>query len=169
MKKLIKIFYRKPDFKVGDPADPYMLRWWVIPRNKYFNIYLHKFLKDDEDRALHDHPWASLSIILKGRYIEHTPNGFKRLFKCFSFIYRNATYTHRIELLRKEILNPAWCKIPVKQNEPLFVEISRPVWTLFITGPKVREWGFHCPKGFVHWQDFVDRENPGAVGKGCGE
>lgn len=38
-------FRRKPDFVIGDPANPYLLRWYVIPRNKVFNIYLHKFCK----------------------------------------------------------------------------------------------------------------------------
>lgn len=42
---------RNPDFIIGG-ADPYMLRWWVIPRNKVFNIYLHRFLRSDDDRAL---------------------------------------------------------------------------------------------------------------------
>jgi hypothetical protein len=50
-----------------------MRRWWVIPRNKFFNIYLHHFLHSDDDRALHDHPWWNVSILLRsGSYVEHT-------------------------------------------------------------------------------------------------
>ena len=41
-----KIALRKPDFVIGGHDDPYMLRWWIIPRNRFFNIYLHKFLHD---------------------------------------------------------------------------------------------------------------------------
>ena len=37
----------------------YLSRWHIIPRNRYFNIYLHKFVGSDDDRALHDHPWRS--------------------------------------------------------------------------------------------------------------
>lgn len=48
---------RKPDFLVGDG---YLARWWIIPRNKYFNIYLHRFTGNDEDRALHDNLWRHL-------------------------------------------------------------------------------------------------------------
>jgi hypothetical protein len=48
---------RPPDFVIGGDS-PYMLRWWIIPRNKFFNIYLHRFLRSDDDRALHDHPWV---------------------------------------------------------------------------------------------------------------
>jgi hypothetical protein len=33
----------------------------------------------------------------------------------------------------------------------------------------VRDWGFHCPQGWVPWRKFVAADNPGAVGRGCGE
>jgi hypothetical protein len=47
-------------------------------------------------------------------------------------------------------------------------------WTLFLVGPRVREWGFWCPgdgggERFVHWRDFTAGENGERVGKGCGE
>ena len=70
---------RPPDFIIGDPKDPYMLRWWVIPRNKWFNIYLHLFLHSDEDRAEHTHPWISISCLLDKPYREwgfHCPDKF---------------------------------------------------------------------------------------------
>src|ERR1700761_448041 len=63
---------RRADVLIGKPGDTYMRRWWVIPRNRFFNIYLHNFLRSDDDRALHDHPWVNMSILLWGRYIEHT-------------------------------------------------------------------------------------------------
>lgn len=47
-----------------------MLRWFLIPKNRFLKIYLHKFMRSDEDRALHDHPWSFLSIILRGGYFE---------------------------------------------------------------------------------------------------
>src|SRR4051795_4015193 len=72
-KRLLRPFWREPDFYIGGKVNPYLVRWWVIPRNRFFNVYLHKFLRDDDDRALHDHPWISLSFILRGGYIEHTP------------------------------------------------------------------------------------------------
>src|ERR1700684_1178987 len=60
-----------PHFVIGDPKNPYMLRWYILPRNPLFNVYLHKFLRnDDDDRALHDHPWPSLSLLVKGWVVE---------------------------------------------------------------------------------------------------
>lgn len=151
---------RPPDFIIGPAEKPYLLRWWIIPRNRWFNIYLHKFLRSDDDRALHDHPWASCSIILNGGYFEHTPN---RMFwrNQGGVYFRRATAAHLVEL------DIDWRKqIPGSGIYPL-----KPVWTLFITGPKVREWGFHCPKGWRHWREFYGvpegEAHGGEIGKGC--
>lgn len=132
-----------PHFVVGPAHDPYLLRWYILPRNPLFNIYVHKFLRDDDDRAMHDHPWPSMSVLVRGRYIEQTSQG-RREYGPGSVLFRGASYTHRVELID--------CK---------------PCWTLFITGPRVREWGFHCPQGWVHWKKFVTPGNPGEVGRGC--
>lgn len=133
---------RPADFVIG--AD-YLRRWWVLPRNDYCNVYLHEFLHSDDDRALHDHPWASTSFIIEGRYIEHTPDGaFER--NAGDVVTRAAEACHRVELYPGE----------------------RAV-TLFFTGPKVRDWGFACPKGWVPWWEFVDDRDAGQVGAGCGE
>lgn len=178
-------FYRKPDFYVGGKTNPYMLRWWVIPRNKWFNIYLHKFLRDDEDRAAHNHPWVSWSFILKGSYTEYRPikflNSFSgkveiigyetEVFKRFSFIRRKADYYHRIELFKDKQYIPREDGLGIQRREedsmPLKFYAPRSVWTLFITGPKIQDWGFLCPHGFRRWQDFVHPDDKGAVGPGC--
>ena len=41
---------REPDFIIGGAERPYIRRWWIIPRNKLFNIYLHQVLRDDDER-----------------------------------------------------------------------------------------------------------------------
>ena len=147
LRGLSRIFHREPDFIIGGSEGPYLLRWWVIPRNRFFNIYLHKFLRDDDDRALHDHPWLSLSIILRGGYVEHTADIVSRR-EAGSVVFRRAKHAHRIELLRDA-------------GQPL------PAWTIFITGPKIREWGFHCPQGWRHWKDFTAPGDSSRIGKGC--
>lgn len=137
---------REPDFLIGpNKADPYMRRWWIIPRNDAFNIYYHEILHDDDDRALHDHPWPSLSIMCKGRLREITPDS-ERIIHRGDVVFRDAETAHRLELIGGE-----------------------PAETLFITGPRIREWGFHCPKGWVDWRSFVDPASPGQPGRGCGE
>lgn len=136
---------RDPDFVIGNHDSPYMLRWFVLPRNETFNIYYHRVLRDDDDRALHDHPWPSFSILMVGQMREVTPDGV-RIIRTGDCVYRGPEFSHRLELID-----------------------GQPAETLFVTGPKVRDWGFHCPKGFVHWRDFVNPDDVGKAGRGCGE
>lgn len=148
---------RPPDFVIGDR---YLARWWIIPRNPILNVYLHVITGDDNDRALHDHPWMNCSIILRGVYAEHLPPRIVRKFikwrrwpvcECDRVSYRrpgSVTFRRAKALHRLAV-------------------VQRPVWSLFITGPKVRTWGFWCPQGWRPWYEFVDPENPGKVGRGC--
>lgn len=137
------MFKRKPDMIIGDN---YMHRWYIIPRNRFFNVYLHKIMADDDDQALHDHPWWSLSFRLKGVLREHYQKDRKRVIRLSPRVtFRSSTFAHRLEVVKS------------------------PVLTLFITGPKIRTWGFHCPRGWVPWFDFVDSRDNGQVGRGCGE
>jgi hypothetical protein len=139
------VMEREPDFIIGEIDNPYLRRWWIVPRNEGCNVYLHEILRSDDDRALHDHPWPNTSMLLDGRYIEHTPDG-STLREAGWIGTREAIALHRLEILPGE----------------------RAV-SLFITGPKVREWGFACPNGWVHWRDFTGGENGEVVGRGCGE
>lgn len=133
---------RQHDFTIGDDQ---LRRWWVIPRNQGCNVYLHHILKSDDDRALHDHPWPSTSHILEGSYIEVTPEG--RFMREAGYIgHPSAEAMHRLE-------------VP-EGGEAI---------SLFITGPKVRDWGFDCPNGWVPWQIFCDPNDVGKRGRGCGE
>ncbi len=133
---------RPADFVIGDD---YLRRWWVIPRNPWLNVYLHDIRKSDDDQAFHDHPWDNTSFLIEGGYIEHTPQG--RFYQqAGDTVTRMAKAMHRLEVV------------------PGLSAIS-----LFVTGPKVREWGFHCPQGWVHWQDFTSETDSSQTGRGCGE
>lgn len=133
---------RAPDFVVGDN---YLRRWWVVPRNPFCSVYLHEILRSDDDRALHDHPWENTSIVLAGGYIEHTlDGGFER--RAGDVVNRSAETLHR-----------------------LVVPDGGRAVTLFMTGPRVREWGFACPQGWRVWTDFVSARDSGRVGRGCGD
>lgn len=157
---------RPPDFVIGPSEQPYLRRWWVLPRNPIFNIYFHEFLASDDDRALHDHPWANISWVLAGHYIEARflgrPDAGLPLPQVEfvtrrpgSVVARRPSSAHRIVL-------------PERRDGS-----RTPVYTLFVTGPVVRRWGFWCPDDnaarWVPWQTFVDARDKGRVGIGCGE
>lgn len=148
---------RNPDFVIGGPTRPYLRRHWLIPRNRFFNVYVHEFLRSDDDRALHDHPWAfNASWLLEGEYVEHTISEggieVRTRRKAGDWKFRWGPAPHRVELIGLRGL-----------GMPLI-----PCWTVFFTGPIVRAWGFHCPEqGWIPWQRFTAADDPGAVGKGC--
>lgn len=173
-----RVTRRPPDVRIGSET-PYMDRWWVIPRNRWFNVYLHHFRRRDEDRALHDHPWWSISFIFDGTYFEHTevpsimrgPHGQRTYTPkvtqrdAGAVAWRGAESRHRISL-------------PIVADGDGSYEV--PCWTIFITGPKVRDWGFWCkkpddngPGRFVDWRIFTGSDHNvtgvGSIGAGCGE
>jgi hypothetical protein len=133
----------RPHQVIGDPTDPtepYLLRWFLIPRNRFVNIYRHRFCKSDPS-VPHDHPWHFVSFVWRGRYREI---GEHRTVvrRPGSVAFRRASSRHRVELL------------------------GGPVTTVIITGPHCRPWGFWCPRpaqppAFVPWQQFGSG--------GCGE
>jgi hypothetical protein len=141
-----------PHFIIGDR---YLLRWYVIPRNPWLNVYLHKFLHDDEDRALHDHPWWFVSVMVWGKYREVTNSSGDYFFErgAPSIAFRSATHAHRVVLKRDYKDRPVPC------------------WTLVTTGRVVRDWGFLCSSGWRHWKEFTAYDDGkgdyGQVGKGC--
>lgn len=141
---------RPADFIIGPADNPQVLRWWAIPRNPVSNVYIHRFLRSDDDRALHDHPWNNTSWVLSGEYLEHLADG------------ESATrYTG--DVITRTALRPDGTGTPHRVEL-----VTDPVLTLFFTGPIIREWGFHCPTGWKHWKDFVE-VYPGGnrTGRGC--
>ncbi|MGH8074261.1 MAG: hypothetical protein ACREO4_09325 [Lysobacter sp.] len=167
----------------GGPRRPYLTRWHVIPRNPWFNIYLHYFEHGDDDRALHDHPWRSWSLLLDGRYREHTsewmydmpldgsPEGVRAFNQQLAELFTptdGRTYVPG-STTRNEGKFPGQLKFDYVQDfstgdfralSPdhmhlleLFGDNNEPCWTLFITGRRKRRWGFACG-GNEGWRDF---------------
>ena len=153
---LRRLITGQPHQIIPSADDPYLLRWYIIPRNRVLNVYLHKFMRSDDDRALHDHPWWFISLMLRGRYDEVTEAGVRRR-RAGSIAFRPAEWRHRVALIR--------------QGLPLAGQVWEvPCWTLIVTGRNRRTWGFWCPprgrnpfarERFIPWQEFGDA--------GCGE
>lgn len=159
---------RPPDFVVDHDNEAYLCRWFVVRggrrwlgidpqerlailardnpreddrRHGAFNVYLHRFWSSDHD-VPHDHPWRSATVVLDGGYLEHIPidprrqHGPCRVFKrtAGDIVLRpRPRRAHRVEI------------------------VSAPATTLFLTGPRMREWGFYQSTGWVPWREFLDR------------
>jgi len=127
---------------IGPKEDPYLQRW-IILQTPLFSIYVHKLVRSDYDRALHDHPWGFISFILTGYAEEvcvedqaglHWDMEFHRT---GDILFRKATHRHRVIITDKAV----------------------PGWTIVLTGPRSRKWGFwpEVSKGrysWCHWKSY---------------
>lgn len=161
---LEKILNRIFNFKVivNCDRDPYLLRWYVI-RTEAVGLFIHKFVRSDEDRALHDHPWDFIVIPIWRGYNEWscwhsqemaahvakfpaqaeryglTANGEKkrRVWPLIGTRFRRATYRHRVELIG-----------------------GKSSWSIFIRFRNWRDWGFWPKDGFIlnstWWKERCD-------------
>lgn len=131
---------RPPDFTAGDS---YLQRWHLGKYGTGPNAYIHRFTGDDADGALHDHPYDNVSVVLLGCYMEHLHcnplNVVGGRYATYSLIrregevvQRGADVAHRLSMVDAD-----------------------PVISLFFTGTRFREWGFHCPRGWVHYKEFL--------------
>ena len=57
--------------KLGDPNDPYLVRWTFIFFG--YSMRIHHWIKSDDNRHFHDHSADLLSIVLKGNYFNVKP------------------------------------------------------------------------------------------------
>ena len=133
-KRVLAYIERYPPTRVIEnrSGQTYLNRWELRGNHPIFDIYLHEFVRSDDDRALHDHPAVSASVLIRGRYVERFRSNRHRIRMEGDFIPRRASTPHRIEV---DSVGP------------------RPV-TVFLRGPKLREWGFLCPEGWRHNRDF---------------
>ena len=112
-------------------GDPYLIRYTLI-ECRWFSIKVHHILRSDEDRCEHDHPWPFVSLILTGGYWEWV-NGERTWCKPGRLLRRPVHWRHRLEL-------------------------PSPVWTIVVTGRKMRAWGFWTPCGWVPWRTYLKEE-----------
>ena len=108
--------------------------WFKNPLIRFLQTFdiairVHHILRSDNAREHHDHPWAYLTVILKGGYTEVTLDYDKsglflgerrRFYGPGSILWRPAKSWHRLEV------NTA----------------GEGCWTLFITGKYQQKWGF---------------------------
>lgn len=167
-----------------DKDDVYLIRYYLV-RSKYFNIFIHQFLRSDRD-DLHDHPWDFCTYLVRGSYVErkwnekkgeverftrtNTPalvwgdvNGWhegRERIKYRTFVFRRATDQHQV-LVDQEL------KRDQKHLAPL---------TICVTGPQRREWGFikeatassdgrdpYLIRTWVDWREYLGlpKDTPG--------
>ena len=154
---------RTPDLIIGPRHNPQTLRWHIF-KCRGWQLSLHKWMRSDDDRALHDHSGHNLSIILsragywelvRHRVVVPCPISDKGAWtnvdrwhwrRAWRLYFRRADQPHRVAL------SPG----------------SAPIWTLWLRFPPIREWGFHCPKGWRHWKEYTGNRDYYGVGESTG-
>lgn len=117
----------------GERCPTYMYRWELLRIGRFFGIYLHHFVGNDWTRDLHDHPKRFISVGLKGRYIEETPQG-QRIYRAPWIRTFPATHIHRLRL----------------------VTPAEDCWTAVIVLRPVRQWGFWHRGSWIPWKTYLD-------------
>lgn len=110
-----KKFVLKLNERLGLETCPYVVRWRL--ETPWFSIRLHHWLAPDDDRAPHDHPWSFTTFVIKGGYRDASPAGDEHL-RAPAIRHRAATHQHTV------FPDPGGA------------------WTILVTGPKTRDWGF---------------------------
>lgn len=141
--KLLEKLGRKRIVMDRQSDEPYLERYYLFlkDRDRFpFNVFLHKFLKGDPD-DVHDHPWPYATLILKGGYYEWVPifdTDNKKIGEICHwrrpghFRVCGANSYHRIEL-----------------------DPSITPWTVFMPGPKERDWGFLVKNKWVQHEQYL--------------
>ena len=94
-----------------------------------YSIRIHHILREDYARHLHDHPWNARTIILHGTYIE------SRLRRGSETLYEN----ERVQIKRSR---GDTATLKVGEYHSIDMVSIGGVWTMFIVGDFIEDWGF---------------------------
>jgi hypothetical protein len=132
-----------PPLVLVDESNGYeFLRRYRLVQTPLFSIFVHRMEVPDPGTDLHDHPWAFGSLVLKGGYIEVTAD---------------ARQVERVESqhlrLRKRW---SWATTRLDQAHGIVSLNRSPTWTLVVTGPTRRRWGFYVDGVWHDWETEYD-------------
>jgi hypothetical protein len=127
VEKLLTRFLQCRDIRFQ--GDLYMRRWYVI-RSGRLSVFIHRIVRSDYARHLHDHPWDFIAVLLSGTYTEVDSSGMHVIGR-FLPRFRRAEYQHRLVL-----------------------DDEKEVWSLFIHLRRRREWGFQTEQGWIDHSNY---------------
>lgn len=107
--------------RLGRPECPYLIRW--VFSTPFGSIRLHHWLASDDDRYHHDHSWWFITLVLRGGYTDVFTTGQVRC-EAGCVAFRPAMHRHTVRV------DKGGC------------------WTLLLTGPEKRFWGFWVKNKF---------------------
>jgi hypothetical protein len=138
---LIRRAKRTPYSHIEKNGSVYMERYWLFnpypadssgKGNRLPSIRLHRIMRPDGDRDMHDHPWDARTFILRGAYTEDRPE-------------------------QREIVRLAGDSARLNFGEYHRITRISPggVWTLFVTFRYRGTWGFLVNGAKVQWRTYL--------------
>ena len=120
---------------------PYMHRFYPegkkigVQTRRPFGWFIHKFVGSDSPFEVHNHPWEwAFSVILCNSYLE-TRYKWRFSDEGKSKIILEDCQTRLLEpYMTNTIMHADMHTVQLVENKP--------VWTLFVHGPRVTTWGF---------------------------
>lgn len=116
----------------SDPDEVYLRRWTILG-TPWGSLKLHNIRMPDGDRALHDHPWSFASFIIAGGYIEE---------RLTLGVHEWPREVRDLYVRRPRSIHRMPC-----DGAHRIRELLGPCWTLVVTGPFRRVWGFYPEPG----------------------
>lgn len=134
------------------------LNRWGIGHKKIGSIFLHRMDAPDPGIDLHNHPWWFASLVLWGGYIEERANS--------DDAPALARHAEQLDVPRWGVHWPrgtvvrrrpgSFRSLDLGECHTITGLLRSRCWTLVVTGPTRRTWGFFLPTGFVD-EDEYDR------------
>lgn len=115
--------------------------WWKFP----ISIRLHRIMRPDGDRHLHDHPWNARTFILRGWYVEKRP--------CTP----TPEYDYTDDFYQRKAGDTA--ALNFGEYHRITQVSDGGVWTLFVTGKYRGTWGFDVDGVKVPWRRYLGLED----------
>ena len=79
---------------LGEEECPYVYRW--IFNFYFFSIRIHKWIRSDDKRFMHDHPWWFIAMVIRGSNTD--VSNTRELMKPFRPRYRSSSHKHYVDV-----------------------------------------------------------------------
>lgn len=110
--------WREP---LGRKECPYAYRWTL--NLCLFSIRVHQWIRSDDKRFMHDHPWHFVTLVVRGGYtdVSHpegkhpsTAEPNRDRLTIGSIRFRRATHSHYVEVDKGGAWSVLLCSMPVR-------------------------------------------------------
>ena len=97
---------------MGRKECPYLIRWTIVFFG--YSIRLHHWIRSDDKRFFHDHPFDFISIVLKGKYTNVTPEGKYKIY-AGSIWFSEGNKRHYLDIPKEGVWTLLFCSKPYRK------------------------------------------------------